>query len=67
MQSLRVLLLCENNLMKYYNIMLSLKKQDMKIYTTQCKPSKIKNRDEERYTMIQKKKKKELEEHTPKC
>ena len=29
----------------------------MKIYTTQCKPSKIKNRDEERYTMIQKKKK----------
>jgi len=53
--------------MKYYNIMLSLKKQDMKIYTTQCKPSKIKNRDEERYTMIQKKKKKELEEHTPKC
>lgn len=44
--------------MKYYNIMLSLKKQDMKIYTTQCKPSKIKNRDEERYTMIQKKKKK---------
>ena len=38
----------------------------MKIYTTQCKPSKIKNRDEERYNQIQKKKK-ELEEHTPKC
>lgn len=37
----------------------------MKIYTTKCKPSKIKNRYEERYTMIQKKK--ELEEHTPKC